>query len=123
MPRKECSQGAQQESYGTEQRASRNRLGCGVGRLLCLFLGLVDGLLVLLLVLLDLGLGLIDRNVLSLRERIGGLVRGGGLLGGITCKRRANGGDGRISDSRGVLPSRGAANLVFDRSHRVGHAV
>src|SRR5215213_9566782 len=123
MPREEGSQGTKQERDGAEESASRNRLGCGIGRLLGLFFGLAKGLLVLLLVLFDLSLGLIVRNVLSLGESISSLLGRSRLLGWISRERRTNRSHCRVSKRGGVLPSRGTANLILDRAHRIAHVV
>ena len=61
---------AEQKADGAEERPAGDRLGCCVGCLRRLLLGLFDSLPVLLLVLLNLRSRLLDRNVLRPRDRL-----------------------------------------------------
>ena len=80
--------GAEHEGEEPEQGTARDGLARQLGRLLGLLLGAVGRLAVLLLVLLDLTLGLIDRDVLRLGQGVGRAGLGLLLLRRVTREQR-----------------------------------
>ena len=114
MPSRETLHAAYAAGEDANDNKLRDAMGIsGVGRFGGLLLRLIDGLLVLLLVLLNLGPRFLDRNTLCFRQRLGGALAG--LLGLrlIPGHRRPHSRNGCVAQRlRIVSAGRGADRLL-----------
>ena len=113
--------GAKKKGERTEQGAARDCLRSDFGRFCRLLLGGIDRLSILLLVLLNAGSSLFDRNTLSAGDRLGGaLARLLGLLL-VTRKGGPHRSDSRIAQGCRIVAARSTAEGLLDRGEGIVH--
>jgi hypothetical protein len=104
-PTGDCSE---KEGDETQQGGTRHRLSRSVGGLRGLLLGLIYGLPILLLVLLNLRASILDGHVLRMRYGLGCALARLCRLQRVASDSRPHGRDGRVSQ-RGRIVSRDRA--------------